>query len=87
MARASISEILRSGRHRNLPPVWLVHASRDLNVPRPMIDELVAEYGRAGGNLELSEYDGEIHGFGHGEHPGARAFQGHLVERLIAALG
>ena len=87
MAEASISAILRSGRARHLPPVWLVNASEDLNVPRVMIDELVAAYGEAGGQLELTEYEGEIHAFGHGTHPGARRFQADLVARLAAALG
>lgn len=86
MADASISAIVRSGRARHLPPVWLVNASEDLNVPRVMIDELVAAYAEAGGALELTEYEGEIHGFGHGEHPGARRFQADLVTRLAAAL-
>jgi acetyl esterase/lipase len=87
MGAASISEIVRSGRARHLPPVWLVHATEDLNVPRPMIDELVVTYGRAGGRLELTEYPGEIHGFGHGNHDGALRFQADLIERLGRALG
>ena len=86
MGQASISAILASGRARHLPPVWLVNASDDLNVPRTMIDELVAAYAAAGGELELTEYEGEIHGFGHGTHPGARRFQADLVARLLAAL-
>jgi len=86
MADASISAILRSGRARHLPPVWLVNASEDLNVPRVMIEELVAAYAEAGGALELTEYEGEIHGFGHGTHPGARRFQADLVARLATAL-
>ena len=87
MEAASISHLLRAGRARQLPPVWLVHAGDDLNVPRPMIDELVAAYAGAGGRLERTDYQGEIHGFGHGSHPGARRFQADLVDRLIAALG
>lgn len=87
MAAGSISNVLRSGGHRHLPAVWLVHAGEDLNVPRVMIDELVEEYARAGGQLELTEYPGEVHAFGHGEHPGARQFQRDLVHRLITALG
>ena len=85
MAEGSISNVLRSGRHQNLPKVWLVHAGEDLNVPRVMIDELVAEYARAGGDLELTEYPGEVHAFGHGDHPGARQFQQDLTNKLIAA--
>jgi acetyl esterase/lipase len=87
MAGASISQLVSAGRARHLPPVWLVHASEDLNVPRPMIDELVDTYHRAGGRVELTEYPGEIHGFGHGTHTGARRFQADLVARLGASLG
>lgn len=87
MADASISQLLRSGRARFLPPVWLVRAGADLNVPPTMIDELVTEYAPAGGLLELAEYPGEVHGFGHGSHDGALRFQETLVQKLIAALG
>ena len=66
--------------------MWLVHAGEDLNVPRPMIDELVACYRAAGGDLELTEYPGEVHGFGHGRGAGAERFRADLVERLAKAL-
>ena len=86
MAKASISTLLRAGQARFLPPVWLVQAGSDLNVPPAMIDELVAEYARAGGLLELTEYPGEVHGFGRGSHEGALRFRESLVQKLIAAL-
>jgi acetyl esterase len=87
MGEASIAEIVRSGRARHLPPVWLVQAGEDLNVPRPMLEGLAVCYAAAGGQLELTEYPGEIHGFGHGTHGGALRFQSDLVARLAAALG
>lgn len=87
MDEASISTLLRSGRARFLPPVWLVRAGEDLNVPPALIDELVAEYARAGGVLELSDYPGEVHGFGHRDHDGATRFREALVHKLTAALG
>jgi acetyl esterase/lipase len=86
MAEASISTVLREGRAVQLPTVWLVHAGDDLNVPRPMIDELVERYCAAGGELELSEYPGEVHGFGHGRSAGAEQFRTDLVDRLAKAL-
>ncbi len=86
MGEASIATLLRSGQARFLPPVWLVRAGADLNVPPTMIDELVAEYARAGGLLELTDYPGEVHGFGHGSHAGALRFQETLVQKLSAAL-
>ena len=87
MAEASIAAIVDSGRARRLPPVWLVETGDDLNVPASMLDELVASYRRAGGHIERTVYPGEIHGFGHGPHDGARRFRADLVQRLRAALG
>ena len=87
MGEASISAVLRSGRARYLPSLWLVHAGEDLNVPRSMIEELRGEYDRAGGKIDYSEYPGEVHGFGHGSHDGARSFQQDLANKLIGAFG
>jgi acetyl esterase/lipase len=82
MAEASIAAIVRSGRAQHLPAVWLVQAGEDLNVPATMIDDLVDAYRGAGGELELTVYPGEVHGFGHGRHEAARRFQDDLVARL-----
>ncbi len=86
MAEASISAVLRQGRARHLPPAWVVRAGDDLNVPSSMLDELAAAYRAAGGHIELSEYPGEVHGFGHGRHDGALRFQAELVQRAAGAL-
>ena len=86
MGDASISHIVTSGRARHLPPVWIARAAEDLNVPRSMLKELVANYRAAGGAVELTDYTGEIHGFGHGNHPGAIRFQSDLIARLQASL-
>ena len=51
-----------------------------------MIDELVVEYALAGGQMERTEYPGEVHSFGHGNHDAALRFQDALVQRLVAAL-
>jgi acetyl esterase len=87
MGAASIAEVVRSGRARHLPPVWLVRAGDDLNVPASLLDELVAAYETAGGRIELMDYPGCRHGFGHGHGTMARRFQADLVERVTAALG
>lgn len=87
MEAASISTLLHTGRARWLPPVWLVRAGADLNVPAAMLDALVADYAAAGGTLELTEYPGQVHGFGHGDHAAARQFHDDLAQQLIAALG
>jgi acetyl esterase/lipase len=88
MAEASIAAVVRSGRAAQLPPVWLVRAGADLNVPASLLDELVVTYRDAGGDIELTDYPGEVHGFGHGRSSeGARRFQSDLIERVNAALG
>lgn len=86
MREASIAGLVRAGRARYLPPVWLARAGEDMNVPASMIDELALQYRKAGGALELTEYPGEVHGFGHGGHAGAIQFQADLIERLVVAL-
>lgn len=86
MVEASIAAIVGSSRAGPLPPVWLVEAGEDLNVPAAMLDELVECYRRAGGHIRRTVYPGEIHGFGHGPHPGAARFRADLVRRLHSAL-
>lgn len=86
MGEASIATVLREGRVRHLPPVWVVRAGADLNVPSSMLDELVDAYRAAGGHITLSEYPGEVHGFGHARHDAALRFQGELAQRATEAL-
>jgi acetyl esterase len=86
MAEASVAEVVRSGRARHLPPVWLVEAGADLNVPAELLDDLVETWRGAGGTIERTAYPGEIHGFGHGAHPGAERFRADLVARLLEAV-
>lgn len=87
MAEASITEIVVGGRARHRPPVWLVEAENDLNVPAGMLNDLARAYRRAGGILDHTRYPGEIHGFGHGQHRGAERFRRDLSRRLLAAVG
>lgn len=87
MAEASIAELVRRGRARSLPPLWLARAGADLNVPAELVDDLAAAYAAAGGRVELTDYPGEVHGFGHARHDGARRFQRDLIDRIGAALG
>lgn len=87
MAGASIAHLVRTGMAAHgLPPVWVVRGGADLNVPSGILDDLVAAYGEAGGTIELTDYPGQVHGFGHGKHAEARQFHAELVDRLAAAL-
>ncbi|MGD9754843.1 MAG: alpha/beta hydrolase [Acidimicrobiia bacterium] len=86
MGEASIAAVLREGRAHHLPPVWVARAGDDLNVPSSMLDDLADAYRSAGGELTMTDYPGEVHGFGHGRHDGAVRFQDDLVQRLTGAL-
>ncbi len=86
MAEASIAEVVRNGRARHLPFLWLVRAGDDLNVPSALLDELAATYRAVGGTVELTDYRDQKHGFGHGKGPIAQQFQADLVARVHAAL-
>lgn len=86
MGEASIVEVLRSGRARHRPPVWLVRAGDDLNVPPTMLDALCAAYRTTGGTIELTDYPDQTHGFGHRNTPVAAQFREDLTDRLLVAL-
>ncbi|MFN0089927.1 MAG: alpha/beta hydrolase [Acidimicrobiales bacterium] len=87
MGEASIARIVAAGEAEALPAVWLVQAGADLNVPASILDELEAAYRAAGGALERTFYEGEVHGFGRGDTPGAERFRADLVARVVKALG
>lgn len=86
MGAASISTVVRSGRAALLPPVWLVEAGDDMNVPTALLDDVEAAYRDVGGVLERTCYAGAHHGFGREDSPAARQFQSDLITRLRAAL-
>jgi acetyl esterase len=65
MIETSIARLVADGEALSLPPLWLCHPEEDLNVPRPILDDLVTEWRGAGGHVELTVYEGQPHGFGH----------------------
>jgi acetyl esterase len=79
MMEASIPRLVADGEALTLPPLWLCRPSEDLNVPRPILDDLVTEWDRAGGHVELTEYEGQSHGFGHRPGPVTDMFVADLV--------
>lgn len=85
MATASITHLVTAGHATAFPPVWLVRAGDDLNVPAELLPTLRDAYVAAGGTAELTDYSGEIHGFGHGDGPGADRFRRDLNVRLASA--
>ncbi len=80
MRDASIPRLVADGEARSLPPLWLCHPSEDVNVPREILDDLVTEWRRAGGHVELAVYDGQPHGFGQRPGPTTDIFIADLVD-------
>jgi acetyl esterase len=64
MQRANVPRVLRAGEHTHLPPLLLVQAGNDANVPAEMTLDLLAAYQDAGGRVEYSFYPGQPHAFG-----------------------
>jgi len=79
MAQASIARIVGAGTYRHLPPVLLVVAGDDRNVPPSITDEAALAYSQAGGELEVATFLGARHGFGH--------FDGADSDRLDQEIG
>jgi len=65
MEQASVPRVVAAGEQTNLPPVWLVHPSEDLNVPRAITDATDLAYRGAGGDIDIWTVPGEPHAFGH----------------------
>ena len=79
MIEASVPRLVADGEALTLPALWLCHPSEDLNVPRPILDDLVTQWRRAGGHVELSVYEGQPHAFGHRPGPATDMFLADLV--------
>jgi acetyl esterase len=69
MCDAAIQDILVSGRHTRLPPVFVVQPELDQNVPVMMSQTLAGAWELAGGNVTYKLYEGVAHGFAHAEGP------------------
>jgi acetyl esterase/lipase len=69
MAQASIQRCLADGEAQCLPPAWVCQPGRDHHMPAAMTDALVRSYRAAGGELELSLFPNQGHGFVHAPGP------------------
>ncbi len=87
MAEASVAHTVRSGHHSRLPKVLLVVPENDLNVPPAITDEAAAVYREAGGDIEVRDYPGVGHGFGHLDTEQTPQFDADVLEwvsRVVA---
>lgn len=63
MAEGSPVLALERGERVALPPALYLQGTRDVAHPRPDLDRFVAQYGKAGGQVELELVEGEAEGF------------------------
>jgi acetyl esterase/lipase len=63
MAEGNPVLALERGEHVALPPVLYVQGTNDIAHPRVDLDRFVANYRKAGGQVELELYEGEAEGF------------------------
>ncbi len=62
MAEGAPARILAGGESTALPPVLSLRRSYEEGHPRPDFDEFVHQYGKAGGQIEVTIFDGEGEG-------------------------
>jgi acetyl esterase/lipase len=81
MAEGNPVLALERGERVALPPALYLQGTRDVAHPRPDLDRFVAQYGKAGGQVELELFEGEAEGFitRNPASPAARR----AVERII----
>jgi acetyl esterase len=80
MASGSVADVVGSGAATSLPPMWLVEAENDLNVPTPILDAVEGAYLQAGGEFRRTCYRGAAHAFGHYESEQCDEFLADLCE-------
>lgn len=80
MDEANVTAVIQGGRHTHLPPVWLVQAEYDRNVPVSIIGEFASAYGMADGEFSVSLYHEVPHGFGHADGAESDRFTADLLE-------
>ena len=59
MAEAAPARILASGERTALPPVLCLRRTYEEGHPRPDLDEFVLQYRKAGGQIDLTIFEGE----------------------------
>ena len=80
MKKASIPNIILSGGMESLPPLCLVVAGEDGNVPTDIQMSLLGAYQYGGGYVEYNYFPGEVHGFGLREGEGTER----MVELVVS---
>lgn len=63
MAEGNPVMALERGERAELPPAIYIQGDKDMAHPRPHLDRFVAQYRKAGGQLDLELLEGEAEGF------------------------
>lgn len=87
MAEACIADMVRNGHATRLPPVLLVVAEHDLNVPAHITEAAESAYRDAGGRITVQHYPGVAHGFGHRDTDQTERFDRDLAEWIAGLVG
>ena len=84
MAEGNPVLALERGERVELPPVLYLQGTSDVAHPRVDLDRFVAQYEKAGGQVDLELYEGEAEGFGRNQgSPAARR----AIEKIIEFVG
>ena len=69
MKEGSPYQILKRNENPELPPTLIVQGTADTNLPVSVTEQFVADYGAAGGDIELELFPGMPHLFGNTPGP------------------
>jgi acetyl esterase/lipase len=81
MAEGNPVLALERGERIEMPPVLYLQGAKDVAHPRPDLDRFVAQYRKAGGQVELEVFEGEGQAFIN-RNPGSPA-AARAMERII----
>ena len=81
MAEGNPVRALERGERVEMPPALYMQQTKDVAHPRPHLERFVAEYRKAGGQVDLELYDGEGSGWiRKPESPNAAPAMAKLIE-------
>lgn len=82
MAEGNPVLALERGERVELPPVLYIQGTNDVAHPRVDLDRFVSQYRRAGGQVELELFEGEVEGFALRKPSAPASVQ--AIEKIIA---
>lgn len=78
MEEANPLLMLKRGEKTPLPPLLLIQGTADESLPKGMVEDVHAEYQKAGGESELALFEGQPHGIAGWSGPAVEA----MLERM-----